>query len=235
MILLKIILWFFLSLLILIFSVLLLAIVPHLKGRLIFNNQQLHFKGSFLFGFLKVYYSEKILIIKLLNFKVYQPKDQKQTDAKEELHSEDITGEDEKEKEKKKKDKKEKSFKRPSLHLISTGLELVKKIITIIAPKYAYLKLKFGIDDPYFTGLTGLIYNTLFYPLNRVKRYEFIYEPVYNDVALEYEGDFYVNFSILQLIIPVLRFILRKDLRDYLDFHPIKKLLTKKEKVVLEP
>ncbi|MBN2795395.1 MAG: hypothetical protein JXR88_08330 [Clostridia bacterium] len=234
MILLKIILWIFLSLLILILSIIFLAIVPRLKGRLIFNNQQLHFKGSFLFGLLKIYYSEKILFIKFLNFKVYQPKDKEKKNLDELTEEETTTEEDEKE-EKKKKEKQEKSFKKPSLHLISLGLNLVKKIIRIIAPKYAYLKLKFGIDDPYFTGLTGLIYNTLFYPLNRVKRYEFIYEPVYNDVALEYEGDFYVNFSVLQLIIPVLRFILRKDVRDYLDFHPIKKLFSKKEKhVVIE-
>jgi hypothetical protein len=234
MILLKIILWLFLILLAFIVTVLFLALVPHLKGRLIFNNKEIHFKGRFLFGLLKVYYSENVLIVKILNFKIYQPKDKSNQDI-EEAAIEDEEVKEELEKSKDKKSKKEKSFKRPSLHLIHLALSLIKKIISIIAPKYAYLKLRFGIDDPYYTGLIGLVYETLFYPLNLVKSYDFIYEPVYNEVDLQYEGDFYINFSVLQLLIPALKFILNKEVRDYLDFHPIQKLFKKKEKLEETP
>lgn len=105
MILLKIILWLFLILLAFIVTVLFLALVPHLKGRLIFNNKEIHFKGRFLFGLVKVYYSENVLIVKILNFKIYQPKDKDDGD-----HQESIT-EDKEVKEELEKSK-EKNLKR---------------------------------------------------------------------------------------------------------------------------
>lgn len=85
------------------------------------------------------------------------------------------------------------------------------------------MKLTLGLDDPYYTGLASLISQIVFIPLNIPKNYHFELTPVYDELAIDYEGHARINFALIQLIGPCLVFVLRKPVRDYLGLFQFKK------------
>lgn len=229
MIFLKIIFFSLLYLLLFMVVLILLLLLSPITGRIAFKNLNYLFKGSYFFGLIFIAIENGHLKVKIIGIPVYNQllqKDEAQ-EEEEEDNSEDEATEETKQKEKQKRGL-------PSKQVLFLTLNLVKRLIRKIAPRDAYLKVMLGLDDPYYTGMSGMVYNTLFYPLNRVKHYHFIYEPVYDDLALSAEGDAYVRFSIMGLLVPVIRFILKKPIRDYLGIDLLKWFRRKEKKVIKE-
>lgn len=222
MIILKIILLIILYLLLFLLGLLLILIVSPIKGRLQFNVKTLNFTGSYIFGLIKVHYYNKRMTLRILGFKIYRTNTSKSDD---ERNSEETNDENEPVKEKKRKDrkKKDKKFKRPSIEIIKIALNTLKKLIKIIAPDEFTIRLTLGIDEPYYIGLADLFLNMFAMPLNRFEGYNIKFIPIYDDIAIDYEGRIKVNFSIIRLIIPCLRFILKKPIRQYLGLFQFKK------------
>lgn len=222
MIILKIILLIILYLLLFLLGLLLILIVSPIKGRLQFNVKTLHFTGSYIFGLIKVHYNNKRMTLRILGFKIYGTDTSESDDEK---NSEETTDEKVPVKEKKKKDKKKQSrkLKRPSIEIIRITLNTLKKLIQVIAPNEFFLKLTLGIDEPYYIGLADLFVNMFAMPLNRFEGYDIKFIPIYDDITIDYEGRIKFNFSIIRLIIPCLRFILKKPIREYLGLFQFKK------------
>lgn len=215
-ILLLIILYVFLTLL----GLILILIISPIKGNALLRNKYILLNGSYIFGAFKIHYEKDInetkLTIKFFGFRI-------------------STGDDtaDKNKEKKVKEKtskeKKKKYGIPSRNVISLSLQLVKKLIRIIAPESAQFHLLIGLDDPYYTGLLQMASNIIFIPLNRVEGYSFNVTPEHLDFAFEYDVSCKINFNIISLIIPILVFIFKKPIRDYLGlFQFNKKSIDKK-------
>lgn len=220
MILFKLLFFFILYLILFLVVLLLLMLISPIKGFLSFDNKSVFIKASYFFGLIRVTYDGGLLV-RLFGFKVKS--NGKASDPEIE----------EKEKDKPKKEKKsrasnKKKLKIPSKRVIVLSLELVKKLIKKIAPKKAKLHLTLGLDDPYYTQLINITSMVLFMPLNRIKNYDFNLQPDLYDIAIDYEGEFYINFSIMSLILPCLTFILKKPIRDYFGIS-FKKLFKKRQ------
>lgn len=220
MILLKILLFGFLYLLLFLLVLLIIFLIAPLKGRLIFDVNSIDFRASYLFGLIRVKYN-KSLIIKILGFNVYdkdKPHDEK-------IDQSDEDSETSKDDEKISKDKKKskKKLKKPSLTVIKLTLKVLKKLIKRIAPNEFKVYLKLGIDDPYYIGMLNVITELFFMPLNRIKDYDIRLVPIFDDVVIDYYGRIQLNFSIIQLIIPTLVYLMKKPIRQYLGIFTFKK------------
>lgn len=229
MIILKILLFGFLYLLLFLLAMILILIISPIKGRFSFQANALYFKASYLFGLIRVTYDQGISI-RILGFKLAskssKPKVEKEVENLESTETED-SGETE---DKQKKDSK--TFKRPSLTVIKLTLTTAKKLITIIAPKECRIYLKLGINDPYYIGMMSVFTNLFFMPLNRINNYDLQFQPVFDDIAIDYNGRIQVNFSLIRLLIPLLTYILKKPIRQYFNIlnfkNPFKKTITTK-------
>ncbi len=207
MIILKILLMIILYLFIFLLSILFILLISPIKGSASLDTSKIKLKGSYLFGILKIEYNQTIKV-KILGFN---------------LSMDDSNDKDDSESEKKKDVKEKKKFGRPSLEILHLMLDLIKKLIKIIAPKEASLQLTLGLDDPYYTEMAHIISMVLFLPLNSRRKYNFHLTPVLNDIAIDYRGYARINFSIIQLILPVLRFFIRKPIREYFNIRIIKR------------
>jgi len=206
MIILKIFLLVILYFILFVLGLLMILIISPIKGYLRFDASTLYFKGSYLFGAIKIIYN-KGLSIRLFGFKL--------KDGSSDKTSEDKPKKDKKKKDKKDKEKDKKKFKIPSREVVVISLELIKKLIKKIAPRRAKLHLTLGLDDPYTTEMIHIISMIGFVPLNNIKHYDFKFIPVNDDIAIDFEGEALINFSIISLILPCLRYILRKPIRQY--------------------
>ncbi len=209
MIILKILLMIIFYLFIFLLSILFILLISPIKGSASIDTSSIRLKGSYLFGILKIEYNQT-LIVKILGFNLSMGDSDDEEDS-ESNEKKDV------------KEKKKKSFGRPSLEILHLTLDLIKKLIRIIAPKEARLQLTLGLDDPYYTEMAHIISMVLFLPLNSRKKYTFHLTPVLNDIAIDYKGYARINFSIIQLILPLLRFIIRKPVREYFNIKIIKR------------
>lgn len=213
MIVLKIILLVFLYLILFLIGLLLLLLISPIRGRVDFSTTSLYVKGSYLFGLIRVYYVEKKLRVRFLWFTII--------DGQEETEEEEETVEtkEKAEKENKKKNK----FKKPSKEVIVYTLNLIKKLIKIIAPKEAKLHLTLGIDEPYYIEMMHIMSLLFFMPLNNIRNYDFKFIPVHDDIVMDYKGGAAIRFSIMNLLLPCLRYIIRKPIRDYFNIRLFKR------------
>lgn len=208
MIILKILLLIILYLFLFLLGLLIILIASPIKGYLRFDIRKVYFKGSYLFGAIKIIYNKGITL-KLFGFKL---KDSSQdTGEKKEKEKKEKKKKDKNKEEKDKKDK----LGLPSKEVIFLSVDLFKKLVKKIAPRRAMLHLTLGLDEPYITEMIHIISMIGFSPLNRINNYDFSFTPVNNDIDIDYEGEALVNFSILSLIIPCLRYIIRKPIRLY--------------------
>lgn len=204
MIILKILLLIILYLVLFVVSIFLILIISPIKGYIRFDTSTLYFKGSYLFGRVKIIYNNGFTVT-VFGFKLKDDGSDKTSDVK--------PKKEKKKKEKKKKEKKK--LKIPSKEVIVLTVELIKKLIKKIAPKRAKLHLTLGLDDPYITESIHIISMIGFIPLNNIKHYDFKFTPVNDDLVIDFEGEALVNFSVISLILPCLRYILRKPIRQY--------------------
>ncbi|MCH4887233.1 hypothetical protein EZV73_06605 [Acidaminobacter sp. JC074] len=210
MIVLKVLLMIIFYIILILLGLLFILLISPIKGAVWFDTSGILFKGSYLFGLLRIEYNKK-LKLRFFGFKI-QVSDDEKTDEKEDNQ-----------KEEKKEKKKGRSLKRPSLEIVHLTLDLVKKLISIIAPKEASLHLTLGLDDPYYTQMMHIISMVLFIPLNRKKNYDFQLNPILDDIAIDFKGHAKISFSLMQLILPVARFLIRKPIRNYLNIRLFKR------------
>jgi len=246
MIILKIIFFFLLYLILFLIGLILVLIVSPIKGKLDLETGRINFRGSYLFGALKIYYRNKNdAYIRIFGFRIKIKSSSKSTsegdviehiidqkndestskeipndyDNQNKDHSDEpVDNKSEKKKknkEEKKKNKTSKKLGRPSLEVIIISAKLAKKLIKTIAPKRAEFELILGLGDPYYSGMSSIISQMILIPLNQFNGYNFRLIPDYHDVTIDYRGYFYVNFSIIRLIIPCLTYILKKPIRRY--------------------
>jgi hypothetical protein len=194
-------------------ALLLLLLISPIKGYGRFDVKQVYFKGSYFFGLIRITYEDQKAKLRLFGFKIKMDNTKDKDPDKDDKEDVDI---DEKLDEAKEKKKKKRSFKRPSKEVILLALRYIKTIIKKIAPKKARLSLTLGLDDPYYTEMMHIISIFLFMPLNKIKNYNFSFTPVHDDIAIDYSGEALINFSIMSLILPTIRFFLRKPIREYL-------------------
>lgn len=211
MIILKVLLLIVMYLLLFVLGLVLILIISPIKGHGRFDFKSIYFKGSYLFGLISVSYVDSELKLRLFGFKINTSSDNDKTQIEDETEDDTETQDDST-----KKDKKKRSFKRPTKEIILLTLELVKKLIKKIAPRKARLKLTLGLDDPYYTEMIHILSYVFFLPLNSIKNYDFTFQPVNDDIAIDYEGEAVINFSFISLILPILRYIIRKPIRQYL-------------------
>lgn len=219
MIVLKIILLVLLYLILFLIGFLLLLLISPIKGRVDFSTTSLYVKGSYLFGLIRVYYVEKKLRVRLLWFTIIDGT----SDSDDEKEKDESDDEEKKEKKKKKKDKRKTKFKRPTKEVIVLTLDLAKKLIKTIAPKEAKLHLTLGIDEPYYIEMMHIMSLLFFMPLNSIKNYDFKFIPVHNEITIDYKGGAAIKFSIMSLILPCLRYIIRKPIREYFNIKLFKR------------
>lgn len=212
MIILKVLLMIIFYLILFLLAVTFIFLISPIKGYATFDVDHLYFKGSYLFGLIRIKYTHKKLSIRLFGFKLKNDKSETDKEEKKDLETKEEPADEVKEK----KEKKKKKFKRPSKEVIVLTLRFVKKIIKKIAPRKATLHLTLGLDEPYYTGMIHLVSIFFFMPLNKIKHYDFRFTPVHDDIAINYRGEALISFSIMSLIIPAVRFILRKPIRQYL-------------------
>lgn len=205
----------------LILLLVLLLLISPIFGELNIKDNQIRFRGHYFFKGIQFFYEDKETCLKIFGFKIKGKSEKTDKKKKDQAPS---TNEDEK-KEKPKKEKKSflKSRGLPSKELIFLTLGEVKKLILAVVPKKAVLNVRVGLDDPYDSGLVSLIMQTLCLPLNAVKGYSFHIIPVYDDYEFEANGTFLVRFSLLQLLWIVIRFCLRKPVRDYMGWQIFRK------------
>lgn len=217
MIVIKIIGFFILYLFLFILLLTLILLVSPIKGHVKFDISNVNFKGSYLFGLLKVRIKNKDIKVSILGFKL-------KTSGKKKKDDLDLSDIDEKKVKKEKKGNKEKKkYGIPDYSVISLTLKLIKKLIKRIAPKHLYVKLTLGIDDPYYIGMTKMVFDTLVFPINRIRSYHLIFQPVYDDIAIDFEGEGDISFSLISLIAPCIIFIFKKPIRRYLGLFKFKK------------
>ncbi|MBI9013701.1 MAG: hypothetical protein JEZ08_15815 [Clostridiales bacterium] len=212
MIILKVVLLIILYLFLFLLGLLLILLISPLKGYVRFDIHSLYLKVSYLFGIIKVSYN-KGLTIRLLGFRIKNTESVKE-DIKDKDKSEEKTSKDSKKKTKE-KTKKKRSFRKPSREVIVLTLELLKKLIKKIAPNRAKCHLTLGLDDPYITEMMHIISIVFLTPLNNIEDYDFAFIPINDDIAIDYEGEAQIKFSIISLILPCLRYVLRKPIRQY--------------------
>ena len=212
MIILKIILLIVLCLFLFLLGLLLILLISPLKGYVRFDIHSLYLKVSYLFGIIKISYNKDVTI-RLFGFRIKNTESVKE-DIKDEDHSEEETSEDTKKKTKE-KTKKKRSFRMPSREVIVLTLKLLKKLVQKIAPNRAKCHLTLGLDDPYITEMMHIISIVFLTPLNNIEHYDFAFIPVNDDLAIDYEGEAQIKFSIISLILPCLRYIIRKPIRQY--------------------
>lgn len=226
MIIIKILLLIILYTFLVLLGLLIVFLISPIKGRVSFDVRHFQFKGSYIFGLIKIYINDGQIRLRILGIKVYDKplknsKDENNINA--EVIEEETLDETSEDTEKPKKTKQKKKYGIPSKKIVFMTLKLIKKLIRRIMARELYLRLKLGFDDPYLIGLIHMISKVLFYPLNQIDNYDLILEPVYDDVAIDYEGYGYVNFSIIQLIMPIIFFVLKKPIRNYLGLFKRKK------------
>ena len=216
MIIIKILLLIILYALLPVLGLILILILSPIKGRGNFKNGLAKFRGSYLFGAITIYFSRNKknndFVIKLFGFKIKTSKDasSKKSDKKDTIKKDT-------------KEKKKKKYGLPNMEVIVLSLELIRKLIRKIAPNEMTLHLIVGLDDPYYTAILQMSSQVVFTPLNRVDGYNFSITPEYLDWAFEYDGNVNFNFSIMGLIIPILFFVFKKPIRDYLNILQFKK------------
>jgi hypothetical protein len=201
-------------LLLFVLGLVLILIISPIKGHGRFDINSIYFKGSYLFGLISVSYIDSELKLRLLGFKINTSsnKDKKKMEDNTEIEDDTESKDDGT-----KKDKKKRSFKRPTKEVIVLTLELAKKLIKKIAPKKARLKLTLGLDEPYYTEMIHILSYVFFLPLNSIKNYDFSFQPINDGIAIDYEGEAVINVSIISLILPALRYLIRKPIRQYLN------------------
>lgn len=205
MILFKIIGTFFLFLI----CLLILLLIAPIKGKLNYATAHFHFEGHYLWGILKIILQNKKMQFRLFGFEIKSHQSSEQPT--------DITIE------KNQQTHKKKTFKKPSFECLRLTLQLLMKLIRIIAPKQASCRLTLGIDEPYYIEMMHIASQMFFIPLNKRKNYHFEFIPVYDDVVIDYEGTFMVRFSLLSFILPILRYIIRQPIRDYFNIRLFKR------------
>lgn len=209
MIILKIILLIILYLFLFLLGLLLILLISPLKGYVRFDIHSLYLKVSYLFGIIKVSYN-KGLTVRLFGFKIKNIKS-----GKENIKDDDHSEEEDSKKKTKKKTKNKRSVKRPSREVIVLTLKLLKKLIKKIAPTRAKCHLTLGLDDPYITEMMHIISIVFLTPLNNIEHYDFAFIPINDDIAIDYDGEAQIKFSVISLILPCLRYIIRKPIREY--------------------
>jgi len=211
MIILKVLLMILLYLFLFLIALILLLLISPIKGYGRFDVKHVYFKGSYFFGLIRITYEEKKAKLRLFGFKVKMEASKDKESDKDQGVDVDEKLEDAPENKKKKR-----AFKRPSKEVILLALKYIKTIIKKIAPKKVRLSLKLGLDDPYYTEMMHIVSIFLFMPLNKIKNYNLSFTPVHDDIAIDYSGEALINFSIMSLLLPSIRFFLRKPIREYL-------------------
>lgn len=131
MIILKILLFFILYLILFVLGLIVVLIVSPIKGYGMFDVTTVYFKGSYLFGALKIIYENKLMTIRLIGIRVYRGK---ASNKEETIEDESLT--DVVEKKKKKKKEKQKSDRGlPSKRVIVLTLKLVKNSLKPLLQK----------------------------------------------------------------------------------------------------
>lgn len=209
MIIIKILLLVILYTLLFLLGVIFIAIISPIKAYAKFNDGYILLKGNYLYKAISFYYEktnkENLLIVKVFGIKLpIENKNKENNNAKEE------------ENKKKEKINKKSKYGMPSKKVIKLALRLINKLLTRIFPKNVHMYLTIGLDDPYYTGLIQMVSQIVFIPLNSINGYDFRITPVYLDYEFKYDIEGEINFSIISLIIPVILFIFKPPIFNYL-------------------
>lgn len=199
----------------LILGLVLLLLIAPIYGKATIVSNEINFQGHYLFRLLSFRYFQKSFSMKFMGFSIRSENKKKKESKEKKIEN----------KEKKKETKKGFLKKRglPSKNVIFLFFSMIKDLIVSFAPRKAELKVELGLDDPYDSGFACMISNTLFIPLNRVRGYRFKFIPLYDDLDLKVDGEFVVRFSLIHLIVIVLKFAIKKPVRDYMGWHIFKK------------
>lgn len=191
--------------------VLVLCFAPF-RGKVYVNSNHVSLKASYLFGAIRASYYSKTWQVRLFGFRLKMG--EKQTGE----NRDDQKEKSEKSKKEKRKQKVKNLKKRglPSRNIIVLTLKLIKKLIRKIAPRTCKLRLYVGLDDPYVSGLISMVTSLLFVPLNTVEGYRMQCIPLYGDLDLRVDAEVVFKCSIADLVIPCVRFVIRKPVRQYI-------------------
>lgn len=161
------------------------------------------FKGSYLFGMIRFSFDKGHFDVRIFGFKIKSKSAQKKKDEAQEKDTDAEILNDKS----KKADKKKRKWQIPNREVVFYTLKALKKILHIIKPKTFEGTIRFGLLDPYDTGMVALLINTL--PLNiRIV-------PNYETVDLEVSGQIEIRFSIGQILGVFILWVLKKPVRKY--------------------